>query len=216
MERFLLKKLIIISFFLAISFIIEMAFTKVFFGDLCQTSFLKLELLPLFLIGFFFGFKYSFFSILLYSILHIFLESIPAIHQHNLLKHFSDNMSLVIGIFIFIFIIPYLLCSLTSFFSFYVEKDSKIVYKNKNIFLSLILTTILQIISYAIFVFLFYGSDKFIKIMHMKKFTSFNSNGFLVFLYFFLSIICTNSIIVFCIIFLKKIFKENIDLIYLQ
>ncbi|MDC9031892.1 hypothetical protein [Columbia Basin potato purple top phytoplasma] len=217
MKQSSLKKIIFISFLLSISFIIEFVLTKVIFGHSCQNSLIKLELLPLILIGFFFGFKYSFYANLLYICIHIILESNNSIHQHSLLKEGYNNNEtlLIIGVLLFLFIIPYLACSLIGIFC---SKNSNNFFKTKNIWISLSLTTIIQSISYILFVCLFYKNKNVSHHIfdHMISYkdsiqNSLNINpGLLIFLYFFFSVTITNIITGICLHFIKRIFQDNI------
>ncbi|MBP3059204.1 hypothetical protein FEF22_000155 [Texas Phoenix palm phytoplasma] len=215
MEKFLLKKISFVSFILAIAFIVEFVFTKLFFGFDCCVSFLKLELLPIVLIGFLFGFKISFFSILLYIFLHIMLEYTISFHQHGLFAHFEkENYVLLLGLLFFVFFIPYLSCSITGFFY---KKNFNHLSKNNVIFKSLFLITIIQILSYMIFVYLTFFQQK------NDFFDDYPNNIFgssfllqidsykMIFLYYFNSVIFTNLIIGIILYFIRPILKDNLE-----
>ncbi|WP_323847756.1 MAG: hypothetical protein Q2306_00205 [Phytoplasma sp.] len=217
MTKFSLKKIIVISFILSMSLIIEIILTKtIFHGHNCESSILKLELLPLFLIGFLFGLKYSFFSNLLYTFIHITLESNLSFGHHSLLRKYNNNISfLYMGVLLFLFIIPYLSCSLTGLF--YSEERNK-SYKKQNILKSLLLITIIQIISYTLFVYIFYTShakeisDNIFHNHDSCQNEETKSNTFLI-LYFCFTVIITNIISGFCLFFIKNIVQKNIEFI---
>ncbi|WP_341266524.1 hypothetical protein [Candidatus Phytoplasma fraxini] len=216
MNKFSLKKIIVISFILSISLIIEIILTKtVLHEHNCESSIIKLELLPLFLIGFLFGFKYSFFSNLLYNFIHITLESTLSFGQNSLLQKYDNkNSSLYIGILLFLFIIPYLSCSLTGLFY---SKDSNKLSQKKNIFNSLLLITIIQIISYILFICIFFETNAkeishHIYHNHNNWTNKIQPNIFLI-LYFCFTSIITNIISGFCLFFIKNIIQKNIQFI---
>ncbi|MDV3196233.1 MAG: hypothetical protein Q8885_01740, partial [Candidatus Phytoplasma stylosanthis] len=179
------------------------------------------NLLPLILIGFFFGFKYSFFSNLLYVCLHIILESLGSFHKHSLFKEhnkisFNNNVLFMIGIFLFLFTIPYLSCSLTGFFFLPINKKNKKIFQKKDIFNSLLIISIMQIFSYFLFVFFFYKVDNFYDVIHKKNFFGLSYSGVMIFLYYFFSVLITNTIIGFILYFMEFFFRENIEFFYLE
>ncbi|AYJ01053.1 hypothetical protein CWO85_00670 [Candidatus Phytoplasma ziziphi] len=206
MNKISLRKIIIISFLISMSLIMEFILTKPIFGANCQNSLIKLELLPLLLIGFFFGFKYSILSNLLFVLIHIILESSHIFHGHNLLKEINHDKTLIISILLFLFIIPYIACSLTGLFR---SSHSNNLCKNKDIVNSLLLITVIQIISYAIFSFIFYPKTNSNHILKHIFHDHDDGGNIVIFLYFFFSIIITNLIISICIFFIKKFVKEN-------
>ncbi|WAN63080.1 hypothetical protein RS022_00690 [Candidatus Phytoplasma rubi] len=206
MNKISLRKIIIISFLISISLIMEFIITKPIFGHNCQNSLIKLELLPLLLIGFFFGFKYSIFSNLLFVLIHIILESSHIFQGYNLLQEINHDKTLIIGILLFLFIIPYIVCSLTGLFR---SSNSNNLCKNKDIVNSFLLITVIQIISYAVFSFVFYPKINSNHILEHIFHDHDDRGNIAIFLYFFVSIIITNLIISICIFFIKKFVKEN-------
>ncbi|QTX03246.1 hypothetical protein LFWB_6930 [Candidatus Phytoplasma luffae] len=222
MKKFLLQKIIIISFFLSISFITEILLTKfILQSHNCANSLLKLELLPLYLIGFLVGFKYSFFANLLYTIIHIIFESGYSWSFTNLL---SGKEKGYIYFLFFFFIIPYLTCSLTGLFRSCDKKKLKSLYKNKDIFKSMIIITIIQIFSYALFISLFYNKESFDSIIHKNEYHhdheehekehsifSIPDTGKGLFLYQMLAVCLNNLIIGVILYFIKYILKDNIE-----
>ncbi|WP_225695954.1 hypothetical protein [Candidatus Phytoplasma sp. AldY-WA1] len=205
MNKISLRKIIIISFLISMSLIMEFIITKPI-GINCQNSLIKLELLPLLLIGFFFGFKYSILSNLLFVLIHIILESSHIFQEYSLLKAISHDKTLIISILLFLFIIPYIACSLTGLFR---SSNSNNLCKNKDIVNSLLLITVIQIISYAVFSFIFYPKTNSNPILEHIFHGHDDRGNIAIFLYFFFSIIITNLIISICIFFIKKFVKEN-------
>ncbi|KAB8121813.1 hypothetical protein ['Cynodon dactylon' phytoplasma] len=215
MKVFLLKKMVVISFLLAISFIIEFIFNRFVLNIDCCQSFIKLELLPIILIGFLFGFKLSFFSNLLYVLIHIVIEFAISYQKHSLLTDARNNYKLLFIVLLFIFIIPYLVCSISGFCSF---SEKKNFFRKKTFFLIFFSISILQIFSYLIFITILYNNFSDLIFHLIKNFSDFlNINNYyfnyliyIFLIYNLLSIILNNVIIGFLLFyFLNYFFKQN-------
>ncbi|WBL31364.1 hypothetical protein [Candidatus Phytoplasma sacchari] len=214
MKVFLLKKIVVISLLLAISFIIEFTFNRFILNIDCCHSFIKLELLPIILIGFLFGLKSSFFSNLLYILIHIIIEFSISSQKHGLLTDAKNNYKFLFVLLLFVFVFPYLSCSLSGL---YFNFKKKYFFKKKIFFIIFSIITIFQIISYLIFTIIIYNNfneqinhlvENFLDFFKIKFF-NFNSIYFFL-TYFFLSILFNNLIIGFILFyFLKYFFKEN-------
>ncbi|KXT29050.1 putative membrane protein, partial [Candidatus Phytoplasma oryzae] len=215
-KNFLLKKIVFISLLLSTSFIIEFIFNKFILNVDCCYSFIKLELLPLILIGFLFGFKFSFFSNLLYILIHVIIEFSISAQKHGLFFDAKNNYKFLIGILMFIFILPYLACSISGL-SLNLEK--KYFIQKKNFILIFIIISIIQIISYFLFYLFFYNNlssnfynfiNNFYNFFHIKQ--NYYNPIILFLIYYLISISLTNIIIGFILYyFLKYIYQENKD-----
>ncbi|TVY12261.1 hypothetical protein [Candidatus Phytoplasma pini] len=217
MKNLLLKKIIAISFFLAIAFIIEYI-VSFSFGIHCYFSLLKIELLPILSIGFLFGLKFSFFSTLFYILIHSLLEFVFSFHKHDLILVNNDVFSLffAFSLLLYIFIIPYLSCVITGFFY---RKDLKHLNYYRNVIQSLSLITLIQIVSYFIFALIihFFYSNSFNEFLEHFPKTILKISGegfslaFFIFLFYLISVIITNIILGIIFYFLNPILKENIE-----
>lgn len=211
-KQVLLKKIIVVSLLIAISFFLEMVFVKLLFhgGQHCHTTLIRIELLPLILIGFLFGWKFSFFSNLLYIAIHIFIEYAIDTHFFELLlKDTESKMVLFLGLLLFVFVMPYLACTISGFFH---RKNLKHLSQCKVIIGSLLLIAIVQIISYAIFSFLLYnnqGHEILHEYEHIIK--DFNFPYKIIFCYYSLSVILQNIVVGFILFFLNPILKVNLE-----
>lgn len=218
MKKFLLRKIIMISFFLTISFIIEIVINKTIFQSHCNETLLKLEFLPIILIGFLFGFKFSFFSNLLYIFFHTILEFAITEHQHEILgTNIENDNFLKVGLLFFVFIFPYLAYSVSGFFY---HDSKKHLVKYQNIIKSLIFISLIQIISYFLFTIMIYRSQNiaitspdllssnFLAKLLLQK-LEFKVIGF-IFIYYLASMFVTNITLGIFLYFLNPILKENI------
>ncbi|MDV3157175.1 MAG: hypothetical protein Q8889_01465 [Candidatus Phytoplasma australasiaticum] len=209
MKIFSLKKVIISAFLLTISFFIEFLLTKFFFQD-CHGALIKLELLPIILIGFLFGFKFSLCANCIYVTIHTALEwSIINAFSLNRIKY------LQLLFVVFFFILPYMAYSLSGLF--YTRKSPYLI--KKNIITSLLLISLIQIISYiiCIYVFYYYAYDSLFCIFEsnswiMNQLYPNLSVYWIFFIYINITIWLTNLIIGCILCFLKPIINENIEL----
>ncbi|KND62590.1 hypothetical protein [Candidatus Phytoplasma phoenicium] len=217
MKQFLLRKIIIISFFLAISFIIEIVINKTIFQSHCNEALLKLELLPIILIGFLFGFKFSFFFNLLYILIHSILEFAIMEHHFEILGvNIVHHWWLRLGLIFFVFVVPYLAYSISGFFYCHSKKH---LMNHQTIVKSLIFISLIQILSYFLFTMMINYFQKESSI----SFESLSHNVFIellltpiqgvaqiIFVYYFASIMITNITLGIILYFLNPVLKENI------
>ncbi|MDO8054009.1 hypothetical protein OC707_00870 ['Opuntia sp.' phytoplasma] len=208
MKIFSLKKVIISSLLLTISFFIEFVFTKFFFQD-CHGSLIKLELLPIVLIGFLFGLKFSLCANLVYVMIHTALEW-PIINMFIL----NQTRYLQLSFLMFFFIFPYMAYSLSGLFQI---KNSPYLMK-KNIIKSLLLISFMQIISYilCIYSFYYYSYDSLFLIFESDSWIITHLNPFLsiywiLVIYINIMILLTNTLIGCILLFLKPIINENTE-----
>ncbi|KOR75401.1 hypothetical protein CPX_001621 [Candidatus Phytoplasma pruni] len=210
-KQVLLKKMIVVSLLIAISFFLEMVFVKSFHGGQhCHTTLIRIELLPLILIGFLFGWKFSFFSNLLYVAIHICMEYAMDRHFFELLlKDTESKTVLFLGLLFFVFVMPYLACTISGFFR---RKDLRHLSQGKVIAGSLSLIAIVQIISYAIFSFLLYHNQAH-EILHEYEGVIKDSNlpYKLILGYYILSVVLQNIVIGFILYFVNPILKVNLE-----
>ncbi|MDO8064166.1 hypothetical protein [Candidatus Phytoplasma bonamiae] len=208
MKIFSLKKVIISALLLTISFFIEFVFTKFFFQD-CHESLIKLELLPIVLIGFLFGFKFSVCANFVYVIIHTALE-------WSIINAFSLNQTKYLKLLfvIFFFILPYMAYSLSGLFY---RKKSPYLMK-KNIITSLLFISLVQIISYicCLYSFYYYSYDSLFFIFEsdswiINQLHSVLSIYWIFFIYINITIFLTNVIIGCILLFLKPIINENTE-----
>ncbi|MDO8167908.1 hypothetical protein [Candidatus Phytoplasma melaleucae] len=214
----MLRKITVISWLLTISLVIEFFFVKFLSID-CHTSLLKLELLPIILIGFLFGFKFSFFANFFYILIHISLEFLIDYHKMSFFLNVKSDQSffLQILLLLFMFVIPYIFCSLSGLFY---QENLKNLTDYKSLILSLSLITIMQICSYACFTYclslLSHNPmlDDFRNILWVPWFSS--SIYMIIFLYYLLSVIINNLLIGFILFFINPILKDNIETLFLN
>ncbi|MGE9276704.1 MAG: ECF transporter S component [Candidatus Phytoplasma pruni] len=210
-KQVLLKKMIVVSLFIAISFFLEMVFVKLFYsGHNCHITLIRIELLPLILIGFLFGWKFSFFSNLLYVAIHICMEYAMDRHFFELLlKDTESKKVLFLGLLFFVFVVPYLACTISGFFH---RKELRHLSQGKVIAGSLSLIAIVQIISYAVFSFLLYHNQSH-EILHEYESVIKDSNlpYKLILGYYILSVVLQNIVIGFILYFLNPILKVNLE-----
>ncbi|MDV3166936.1 MAG: hypothetical protein Q8784_00670 [Vigna little leaf phytoplasma] len=213
LRNFCLRKIIIISLLLAIAFIIEIFFTKSILNLDCEHAVLKLELLPIALISLFFGFKLSFLSNLLYICIHIIMEFIFHLHKHELFNFDLDKNHYFELIFLFfVFVIPYLAYSVLGFLYNNNLKNKNNVYQYKNILKNLILVSLIQIISYFLFISIVYYNQPILSLSTKLFYFKINLPPYqLLFIYYLISVILTNFSISIMLYFLIPIFKEIIE-----
>jgi hypothetical protein len=221
MKKFFLKKIIVISILLAISFVTEFFLNKIIFNIDCFSSFLKLELLPIILIGFLFGFKFSFFANLLYIIIHIIFEFAISSQKHGFLTDVQGNNKLLLSLLLFVFIIPYLSCSISGLSYFFNKKG---FYKKKIFFLIFSFIIFIQFISYFLFSLILFQNmnqkiEHFIEnLKYITKIIGHNYNPIYFFLiYYFISILTTNIVIGFILYYFFQTFlKNNEEIFYIN
>ncbi|CCP88300.1 hypothetical protein [Candidatus Phytoplasma solani] len=150
-QQNILKRIIATSFLLFLAFFLELIcrFT-INSGVDCSYSFFKIELIFIILIGFLFGFKYSFFATLSYLLIHFAFEyfQLEAFFGSNHDDHNHQKEEIFL-IFLYRFFLPYLACCLSGLF--YQKKENQL-FSKKSLIFALLIISVVQVVASMLFI----------------------------------------------------------------
>lgn len=207
-------KIVFITSFITVALLIEL-FSKYTINNAwdCHTSFFKIEFLPMVLIGFLFGLKYSLFANLLYLFIHYLMESGIYLHS-GIFENLDFNLHVIL--FLFYFFFPFISCVLSGFFYIKNLKDL-----NQKTILKIIISACLLIIIFNIVtLMLFYKFflNQLLEKLHIHQIPNIFNNLTLspqkIYLFYMISSIIVNYLIIGTIIYflmprLKDYFVRN-------
>ncbi|WP_349401711.1 putative membrane protein [Candidatus Phytoplasma solani] len=211
-QKNILKKIIATSFLLFLTFFLELISRyTINFGSSCEYSLFKIELIFIILIGFLFGFKYSFFASLAYLVIHyafeyFIMEILLSSHKHNHDQNFKFQ------IFIYKFFLPYVVCCISGLFY---QKKRNQLFEKWSLIVALTIISIVQISASILFIDLLkehFLEDQSAILTKIMK--SIGYSDLLNVIYSFLSVIINNLFIGVLLYLINFRLKDKLNFLY--